>query len=825
MFDKFTHAATKSMQLARAACYNFKHSYIGTEHMLIGLLEEDQSIAAAVLREHGVTLDKLRLEIDKRNSVQDTGAVKPGLLPFTPKAKRALESAIIEAEQMNHNYIGTEHLLLGILIDDKNEATLVLKELRYNISKIKQGIYEILGEVTIKSDESSSAVVAKGEKTTKKARKPKKALHQFGRNLTKLAANGVLDPVIGRSQEVERILLILSRRRKNNPILLGEPGVGKTAVVEAIAQKIVENAKNKDFFLHGYHLIALDLAGMVAGTKYRGQFEERLKAVMKEAENEKVILFVDEIHSLVGAGGAEGAIDAANILKPALSRGQIRVIGATTLDEYRKSVEKDGALNRRFQKIIVNPPTIPQAIRILQGLKSRYEKHHKVTYNNESLEAAVRLSDRYITDRFLPDKAIDVIDEAGARLVIEICRPEELKKAERELEYLKRCQQAAINEQDFEEAASVRDRMRDQNQIVKDLRNKWEQSKSDDHLVDKSLIAKTISKMTGIPLDTLSASEAEKYLQLEEELGKSVIGQDRAKELLSRALRRTRSGLGDPKRPIGCFLFLGPTGVGKTLLAKTLAKTLFDSEEALITFDMSEYMEEHNVSRLIGPPPGYIGFGEPPQLTEAVRRRPYSILLFDEIEKAHPDIFNIFLQIMEEGKVTDSQGIEVNFKNTIVIMTSNVGSDIIKNKAPLGFGAPTATSYEIIETQLEGILNRFFRPEFLNRLNSKIIFNQLTEEDLEQVIDIELEKVRKRLRSTKRDFILTDEARNFLLQEGYSLEYGARPLRRAIEQYIEDALSDEIIKGNFKENSTVILDKLSEEKGLFVAEAEVIHDR
>ncbi len=795
------------MKLAREASFHYKHDYVGTEHILIGLIEEDEGIAAAVIREAlesaGLSQDSVKQHV-KPGNVPEEKAL--GTIPFTKRAKVALECSAKEAMHMRHNYVGTEHLLLGLLDneenEEENEATKILLDLGLDLVSIKTDVLELVGEPVVQEIEEDEQVV-ENNKQKKSRKKGGKALAQFGRDLTKLAKDGQLDPVIGRHDEIERVVLVLARRQKNNPVLLGEPGVGKTAIVEGIAQEIAEGKAPEN--LLNQRIIALDLAAMVAGTKYRGQFEERIKAVIEEATKSDVILFIDEIHTLVGAGGAEGAIDAANVLKPALSRGEIRCIGATTIDEYRKSLEKDGALERRFQKVVVNPPTPEQTVEILKGLLHKYQTHHKVKYTEEAVEAAVTLSDRYVTNRFLPDKAIDVIDEAGARAVLDRHRPQSLKKLEQRLAQLIASKEEAVAAQDFEAAAAIRDEIDQLKTRSTAKTNEWKRTLKKETVVNKELIALSVAKMTGIPVQRLTASEAEKFLQLESELNKSVIGQQGAKKSLAKALRRARVGLGDPKRPTGVFLFLGSTGVGKTLLVKELAKVLFNSEDAVIALDMSEYMEKHSVSRLLGAPAGYVGYEEGGQLTEAVRRKPYSIILFDEIEKAHSDIYNVLLQIMEEGKLTDAQGRVVNFKNTIVVMTSNVGSKAIVSKGSFGFGDSTLPSAEFIEKQIEGEVSKAFKPEFLNRLDAKIIFTQLTEEDLNKVLDLELNKVLKRLEVRDIKFSLTTKAKEFLLKKGYNPEYGARPLRRAISTFVEDLVA-ELILSNQVTTGEFILD-------------------
>jgi ATP-dependent Clp protease ATP-binding subunit ClpC len=797
MFDRFTDRARKVMGLARQEAQRFNHEYIGTEHILLGLIQEGSGVAANVLRNLDVDLEKIRREIEK---IVHSGPpmVTMGQLPFTPRAKKVLELSVEEATNLGHNYIGTEHLLLGLIRENEGVAAQVLMNLGLKLEEVREEVLELLG-ADMTSETSPS------EKSSKKSKTP--ALDAFGRDLTELARDGKLDPVIGRMDEIERVTMILSRRNKNNPVLLGEPGVGKTAIVEGLAQDIIEG--NVPELLRERRIVVLDLAMMVAGTKYRGQFEERIKAVMTEVRRVKnVILFIDELHTLVGAGGAEGAIDASNVLKPALSRGEVQCIGATTLDEYRKYIEKDGALERRFQTIMVEPPSKEETIKILEGLKDKYEAHHRVSYTSEALKASVELSSRYITGRFLPDKAIDVVDEAGARLRMRnLVRPPDLKELESEIKTLEKEKEEAVANQDFERAAHLRDRADKHKKKRDQFKKEWrESSKEARGTVDEELVAETVSKMTGIPLTRLEKGEAERLLQMENELKQMVVGQDRAIEAIARSVRRSRSGLKDPNRPMGSFVFLGPTGVGKTLLAKALAKFMFGDQQALITIDMSEYMEKHNVSRLVGAPPGYVGFEEGGQLTEKIRRRPYAVVLLDEIEKSHADIFNMLLQIMEEGRLTDSFGRHVDFKNVILILTSNIGSDIIKNKANLGFidvADESKANFEIMKKQLMDSLDKEFRPEFIARLDDIIIFNQLYREHLSKIVQIELGHVKKRLLVKKLSLTLTDEAVEHLIDEGTNIDFGARPLRRAIERLIEDPLSEMILRGQFEGKNTI----------------------
>ena len=799
MFDRFSLAARKVMKFARDEAYKFKHDYIGTEHLLLGLILEDESIAAAVLRKASIKAENVQGEI---NTAPSPNPIQPGQIPFTKKSKQALEASVECAAGLRHNYIGPEHLLLGLIADQENQAAKILGKLNVDLAALKTETFELIGEPVAAeptepepAEESFLAAASEPENKTDK-KKQGKALAQFGRDLTQLARDGKLDPVIGRKNEIERVLMILSRRVKNNVVIIGSPGVGKTAIVEGIAQQIISGDAPQSLLNH--QIIALDLAALVAGTKYRGQFEERIKAVVEEARKTKVVLFIDELHTLIGAGGAEGAIDAANVLKPALSRGEIRCIGATTIDEYRKSIEKDGALERRFQKIIIDPPTSEQTEEILQGLISKYESFHNVKYTSEAIKDAVRLSIRYVTNRFLPDKAIDVIDEAGARSVMERTRPARLSEIEKQLSSIKRTDAKSL----LDHSEEIEKLQQEQNKLLQQVKKNIKKT----FIVDRPMIATTIAKMTGIPVEKLSSSDAQKFLMLEEHLNKTIIGQEKAKAAVCKALRRSRAGLSDPKRPICSVLLFGPTGVGKSLLGKEIAKALFDSEDALITIDCSEYGEKHNVSRLLGAPPGYIGYDEGGTLTEAVRRKSYSVILFDEIEKAHPEFYNILLQIMEDGVLTDSTGRKVDFKNTIILMTSNVGSDIIKNKSSLGFGTSQDGSEEMMEKQLSDEIGNTFKPEFLNRLDGRIIFKQLTKPELVKILAIELNKVKARLVVTSRDFMLTKSAEDFLLEKGWNPEMGARPLRRAVSQYIEDLLAEEILKGNYPENSTISLD-------------------
>jgi ATP-dependent Clp protease ATP-binding subunit ClpC len=793
MFDRFTDRARKVMALARKEAQRFNHDFIGTEHILLGLIQEGSGVAANVLKNLGVEIEKIRREIEK-NVQSGPSMVTMGQLPFTPRAKKVLELSMEEAHELGHNYIGTEHILLGLIRENDGVAAQVLLDLNLKLEDVRAEVLELLGAEM----QSENSIPPTSQPKSGRSKTP--ALDAFGRDLTELAREGKLDPVIGRHDEIERVIQILSRRTKNNPVLLGEPGVGKTAIVEGLAQDVVNG--NVPEILRDRRIVVLDLAMMVAGTKYRGQFEERIKAVMTEVRRVKnVILFIDELHTLVGAGGAEGAIDASNVLKPALSRGEVQCIGATTLDEYRKFIEKDGALERRFQTIMVNPPSKAETVEILKGLRDKYEAHHRVQITDKAIEEAVELSTRYISGRFLPDKAIDVIDEAGSRVRMRtMTRPPDLKDLEREIEELNKEKEAAVAQQDFERAANLRDQADKLKKKKEQIKREWrEQSSESGGVVDEEVVAETVSKMTGIPLTRLEKAESERLLTMEDELGKSVVSQRGAIGAIARAVRRSRSGLKDPRRPVGSFIFLGPTGVGKTLVAKALAKFMFGEDDALIQIDMSEYMEKHNVSRLVGAPPGYVGFEEGGQLTEKIRRRPYAVILFDEIEKAHMDVFNMLLQIMEEGKLTDSFGRHIDFRNTILIMTSNIGANIIKNQASLGFKRTSADrTYEDMKKELLDEVEKHFRPEFLNRLDEVIVFQSLDREDLRKIIDIEVKYVQERLRGLGLEVTLSDESRDHLIEKGYNPEFGARPLRRAIEQYVEDPLAEEMLRGAYE---------------------------
>jgi ATP-dependent Clp protease ATP-binding subunit ClpC len=800
MFNRFTERARKVIILAKEEARRFNHDYIGTEHILLGLIREGEGVAASVLEKMGLSLENIRLEIEKLVQPGPTTQII-GDIPFTPRAKKALELAAEEARSLGHNYIGTEHLLLGLIREGEGIASQVLLNLGLDLNRVRNEVLELLG----------SALPGFGQAQGIKSKTP--ALDAFGRDLAELAKQNKLDPVIGRYQEIERVIQILSRRTKNNPVLLGEAGVGKTAIVEGLAQAIV--AGNVPEVLRNKRIVVLDLALMVAGTKYRGQFEERIKAVMEEIKrSHDVILFIDELHTLVGAGAAEGAIDASNILKPSLSRGEIQCIGATTLDEYRKYIEKDAALERRFQTIMVEPPSVVQTIEILKGLRDKYEAHHRIVFKDEALEAAAKLSDRYISGRYLPDKAIDLIDEAGSRARLNVLIvPPEIKKLEEKVESLRKDKEVYIKSQDFEKAAALRDQERQVRQELEELNQQWASARDKMRPeVSGEEIAKIVSQWTGIPIFRLEEKESEKLLKIEEGLHKRVVGQDEAIAVIAHAVRRSRAGIKDPKRPIGSFVFLGPTGVGKTLLARALAEFMFGDEEALLQLDMSEYMEKFNVSRLIGAPPGYVGYEEGGQLTERVRRRPYSVILLDEIEKAHPDVVNLLLQVFEDGRLTDSFGRKVDFRNTVIIMTSNVGAELIRKTSSLGFKTQKEElTYQDMKDKLLEEVKRTFKPEFLNRIDDIIVFRPLLKEDLERIVEIEIGYVADRLKEQNISLEVAQEVKDFLIEKGFDPVFGARPLKRTIQRFLEDPLASEIISKKFKENSKVKVSRKNEE--------------
>ena len=784
MQDRFTDRVRKVIYFARDEANRLQHDYIGTEHLLLGIVREGEGIAAKVLSKLDLDFEQIQQAVE--NMVKSSGGTLTiGEIPFTPRAKRVLELAIEEARLLGHNYVGTEHLLLGLIREGEGVAAQVLTELGVDRKRVREEVLKLLGPST----------TAK----TRKAKKDKSEtpnLDQFGRDLIQMAREGKLDPIIGRETEIERVIQVLSRRKKNNPVLIGEPGVGKTAIAEGLAQKIVENRVPE--ILKDKRITTLDLASVVAGTKYRGQFEERMKSIINEIRaTDEVVIFIDELHTIVGAGGAEGAIDASNMLKPALARGELQCIGATTLDEYRKHIEKDGALERRFQSIMVNPPTEEETIQIIMGLRDRYEAHHRVKISDAAVKAAVFLSERYLHDRFLPDKAIDVIDEAGsrARLAV-VTAPSELQELENEIEEISREKESAIQAQEFEKAARFRDNEKEARKKLEDLRKTWNETKQvEESVVSGEDIAKVVSSMTGIPVSEVKEEETEKLLRLEEVLESRVVGQDEAVKTVARAVRRNRAGLRDPKRPIGSFMFLGPTGVGKTELAKTLAEVLFESEDSLVRIDMSEYMEKFSVSRLIGAPPGYVGYDEGGELTEKVRRKPYSVILLDEIEKAHSDVFNILLQVMEEGQLTDNYGRRVDFRNTVLIMTSNVGASDMRSGKSLGFAHEGSDSkFKSMQGKLLERLKKTFNPEFLNRLDDTIVFRALTKDDMSAIVEILLKQFRKRLDVLDLEISFTDGAKQFLIDKGFDPALGARPLKRAIQRYLEDPMSELMLR-------------------------------
>ncbi|MCG3176262.1 MAG: Negative regulator of genetic competence ClpC/MecB [Candidatus Omnitrophica bacterium] len=809
MFNKFTERARKVILLAKQEAKRFNHDYIGTEHILLGLLREGEGVAAAVLQSLGMNLNNIRLEVEKLVQIGPTTVVS-GDLPFTPKAKKVMELAMEEARSLGHNYIGTEHLLLGLIREGEGVASQVFMNMGLDLEKVREEVIKLLGSTTPGSQQFSQNPQGPGGAVSK-TKTP--ALDAFGRDLTRLGKEGKLDPVIGRDDEIDRVMQTLSRRRKNNPVLLGEAGVGKSAIVEGLAQKVVSGDVPE--ILRNKRIITLDLALMVAGTKYRGQFEERIKAVMDEIKrSENIILFIDELHTIVGAGGAEGAIDASNILKPALARGEIQCIGATTLDEYRKYIEKDSALERRFQTIMVDPPSVEETVQILRGLRDKYEAHHKVKILDAAVEAAAKLSDRYIAGRFLPDKAIDIIDEAGAFARLSThTPPAEVKDLEKRLELLKRDKEDTIKSQDFEKAAALRDQERELRRLLDKTKKEWTESRSKIELeIGEEDIARIVAKLTGIPIARLEEKESSRLMRIEDELHKRVVGQEEAIEAIAHAIRRSRAGLKDPRRPIGSFIFLGPTGVGKTLLARALAEFLFNDENALITFDMSEYMEKFNVSRLVGAPPGYVGYEEGGQLTERVRRRPYCIVLLDEIEKAHPDVFNMLLQVLEEGRLTDSLGRKVDFRNALIIMTSNIGADLLKKQGSIGFkNAESSGDYKDMKFRLMEEVKKTFKPEFINRVDDIVVFQKLNRENLERIIDIEVDGLRARLKERGITIELDPKAKEFLINKGFDLMYGARPLKRTVQRYLEDPIAEELILKRVRPNEPIRVSVKDEE--------------
>ena len=811
MFERFTEKAIKVIMLAQEEARRLGHNFVGTEQVLLGLIGEGTGVAAKTLKTMGVTLKDARVEVEKIIG-RGSGFVAVEI-PFTPRAKRVLELSLDEARQLGHNYIGTEHLLLGLIREGEGVAARVLENLGVDLNKVRSNVIKMLGE-TKPTQAATTASSSSGKTKTP-------SLDEFGTDLTAAAQEQRLDPVVGREKEIERVIQILARRTKNNPVRLGEPGVGKTAVAEGLAARIV-NGEVPDI-LEGKKVVQLDMGLLVAGTKYRGEFEERLKKIMDEIRQAgNIILIIDEMHTLIGAGAAEGAIDAANILKPALSRGEIQVIGATTLEEYKKYVEKDSALERRFQPIIIDEPSIEDTIEILKGLKPKYEEHHKLRISDEAIVAATELSSKYITDRFLPDKAIDIIDEAASKLRIQTSTlPPEGKELEKELKAIIKKKEDAIRNQEFEEANSLRDDEADLKEKILEMSQKWrEDNEENKPTVTVEDVATVVSTMTGIPTTKITEGEGERLLKLEDTLHERVIGQDQAVVSLSKAIRRARVGLKSPDRPIGSFIFSGPTGVGKTELAKALAEAVFGSEDSMIRVDMSEYMEKHSVSKLIGSPPGYVGYDEGGQLTEIIRKKPYSLILFDEIEKAHPDVFNIMLQILDDGRLTDAKGRYVNFKNTIIIMTSNVGASMITNTSKLGFSVAQdeqKDKYEHLKDTVMEEMKKSFRPEFLNRVDDIIVFSHLSKTEIRQIVDLMLKSLFKRIESQNLKIEVTDEVKDYLGDAGYSEAYGARPLRRLIQKKIEDGLAEEILSGKYSEGNKIVL-KLKDQKIVFECE-------
>jgi ATP-dependent Clp protease ATP-binding subunit ClpC len=796
MYGRFTEKAEKAITYSQESAIQLGHNYVGTEHFLLGLVKEGTGVAARVLQSQGVTEEKVLKEIEELIGRGDAGTQQP--LGFTPRTKRVLELSFREARRMGHSYIGTEHLLLGIMKEGESVAVRILIDLGVDPQKLLNDIVKIL------KDETPGA---SGESKSSSTYSNTPTLNQFGRDLTEMSREGKFDPIIGREKEIERVVQILSRRTKNNPCLIGEPGVGKTAVAEGLAQKIVEG--NIPEMLKEKRVVTLDLSAMVAGAKYRGEFEERLKKALDEIRKAgNVILFIDEMHTIIGAGAAEGAIDASNILKPSLARGEIQVIGATTINEYRKHVEKDAALERRFQPIMVGEPSEEETLLILKGIRDKYEAHHRVKITDEALEQAVKLSSRYITERFLPDKAIDLIDEAASRVRLKaFTAPPGLKKLEDKVEKLGKEKEEAIRCQEFEKAARIRDQEQSLREELEKAKNDWYQkNRKSNGTVNGEDIAEIVSSWTGIPVKSLEEDEAEKLMKLEDVLHKRVVGQDEAVKAVSKAIRRGRVGLKDPKRPVGSFIFLGPTGVGKTELCKALAEAMFGDENSMIRIDMSEYMEKHTVSRLVGAPPGYVGYDEGGQLTEKVRRKPYSVILFDEVEKAHPDVFNILLQILEDGRLTDAQGRTVNFRNTVIIMTSNVGARLITEPKRLGFTAAQdekARTYEDMKNNVMGELKKTFRPEFLNRVDEIIVFHPLDEDHIKSIVGIMIDNLADRLKQNNITIEVTDEAKMLLAKKGFDQTYGARPLRRSIQSLVEDRLAEEMLEGRIKTGDKV----------------------
>jgi len=800
VFERFTDRARRVLVLAQEEARLLNHSFIGTEHILLGLIHEGEGVAAKALEQLGISLEAVREKVEE--TIGLSGNAPTGSPPFTPRAKKVLELSLREALQLGHNYIGTEHMLLGLVREGEGVAAQVLVSLGADLARVRQQVIQLLSGY-----QGKESVGAGPGSPASETPSGSPVLDQFGRNLTQLARDAKLDPVIGREKEIERVMQVLSRRTKNNPVLIGEPGVGKTAIVEGLAQRIVANDVPET--LKGKQLYTLDLGALVAGSRYRGDFEERLKKVLKEIRTRgDIVLFIDEQHTLVGAGAAEGAIDAASILKPMLARGELQTIGATTLDEYRKHLEKDAALERRFQPIKVEQPTVAHTIEILKGLRDRYESHHSVTITDQALVAAANLADRYLADRYLPDKAIDLIDEAGSRLRIRrMTTPPDYKKIEEDLDRIRKDKDVALERQNYDQAKKLSEQEKERLDRKSAMEAEWRAEGLElFDVVDEEVIAEVLANWTGIPVYRLTEEETAKLLRMEDELHKRVVGQEEAIKALSRAIRRTRAGLKDPKRPSGSFIFLGPTGVGKTELAKALAEFLFDDEDALIQLDMSEYMEKHTVSRLVGSPPGYVGYEEGGQLTEAVRRKPFSVVLFDEVEKAHPDVFNALLQILEDGRLTDAQGRSVDFKNTVLIMTSNLGTADLR-KSSVGFAKTSeAVTYERMKSKVHDALKQHFRPEFLNRIDEVIVFHELSKEEVVEIVDLMIRRVSEQLESQGLGLELTPAAKSMLADKGYDPTLGARPLRRAIQQYVEDALSERILWKEFRVGETVIVD-------------------
>jgi len=821
--SNFTPRAQQVLALARKEADRFHHNYVGTEHLLLGLINLGQGVAVNVLQKMGLDLDTVRQAVDEQVGLGPE-AKPSGNVPYTPRVKKVLALAGKEAKHLNHSYVGTEHILLGLLREGEGVAARVLKSLDVDVERCRNEILSELDPNFSSSEESEASVVGSGATEEKGKDQKTPALKAFGRDLTEIAKKGEMDPVVGRENEIRRVTQVLCRRTKNNPVLIGEAGVGKTAIVEGLAQQIASGMVPEN--LLDKRVVTLDLALMVAGTKYRGQFEERIKAVMDELRKAKnIIIFIDELHTIVGAGAAEGAMDASNIFKPALSRGELQCIGATTLAEYRKYIEKDSALDRRFQSVKVEAPSVEDTILILKGIRPKYEEHHNVNFTDKSLAAAAKLTDRYVTGRFLPDKAIDAIDEAGARSRMEsLKRPPEIEKLSDEIKEVCALKESAISDQNFEDAAEARDKEKKLRAKRERVLENWKKSREEKRAsVDEDDMLQVIADWTGIPLNRMEAKESKKLLKLESELRKLIIGQDFATEVVSKALRRSRADLKDPKRPIGSFMFLGPTGVGKTHLAKVLAERIFGDQDSLIQIDMSEYMEKHAVSRMIGSPPGYVGHEEGGQLTEAIRRKPYAVILFDEIEKAHPDVAQILLQILEDGRLTDSLGRKVDFRNTILIMTSNVGAHILQRNSSLGFSAGnTDDDFDKTKDKIMDEAKKSFKPEFLNRLTEIVIFRPLVKESMRAIVDLELKKVTDRLKEKKLKLEISDEVKEFLIEKGYDNKLGARPLRRAVEKYLEDSLAEEVLSGSLRKNKLIrVLITDDEEPKLYFTQEEV----